>query len=327
MQDRYGPRGAEKQLYKLSALPTKPSADTLMAVSAFFESFDNTLGSHKDTYFGEVTDVVRRGRTIAATMKAGRGGLESTLSDPTRSDEEPFARELRHIERVPVRQMVVIPENSITGYWIIEVVGLRTLNEAYRTAFKRAFRHRWGRLSAEFEHIVHGEAWTAYEDSPNASVEQVRIVRSRVMRDRAEAMGIGNVPGEYIQIIQTAESSQKGGLLRKVREALYNRDDEGVLTPKDDDLTEVSATIRIGDREASVIIDRERPMGMRVRLDTEKDKRPSDDYVYSKAREWVRELADRDDVVLPDGWADGEWEHDPKFGRLGADDASDQGAD
>ena len=298
-----------------------------MAVSAFFESFHGSLGSHKDTYFGEVTDIERRGRTITATMKAGRGGLESTLSDPARADEPAFVRERRHIERVPIRQMVVIPERSVTGYWIIEAVGLRTLSEAYRREFRQAFRGRWSQLSPRFEHIVHEEGWTAYENSPDAYVEQVRVVRSRVAQDRAESMGIGNVPGEYIQILQTAQA-ERSGLLRKVREALYNKNDEGKLTPKDDDLTEVSATIRIGDRETSVIIDRERPIGMRVLLDTEKDKRPSDDYVYSKARDWVRELAGRDDVLLPAGWTEGKWEHDQKFGRLGADDASsDQGTD
>ena len=298
-----------------------------MAVSAFFESFDQSLGSHKDTYFGEVTGIERRGRTIAATMNAGRGGLESTLSDPDRVEEPAFYRERRHIERVPIRQLVVIPENSLTGYWIIEAVGLRTLSQAYREAFRRAFRGRWSRVSAVFEHVVHEEAWTAYEDNPNAFVEQVRVVRSRIADDRAEMMGIGDLPGEYIQTVQTSVSQQKDGLLRRVREAHYNRNDEGQLVPIDADLTEVSATIRIGDRETSVIIDRERPIGMRVRLDTDNDQRPSDTYVYSRAREWVLELAERDDVLLPANWAQGEWDHDPNFGRLGADDASDQDAD
>jgi hypothetical protein len=326
VKDRYA-RKAKRQLHPLAALPTKPPQDTLMAVSAFFESFNDTLGSHKDTYFGEVTGIERRGRTIAATMNAGRGGLESTLSDPDRRHEPTFYRERRHIERVPIRQLVVVPENSLTGYWIIEAVGLRTLSEAYRREFRRAFTGRWSRLSPTFEHIVHHEAWTAYEDSADAYVEQVRVVRTRIARDRAESMGIGDTAGEYIQIVQTAEGQQRGRLLRQVREALYTRDDKGRLTPKEDDLTEVSATIRIGDREASVTIDRERPMGMRVHLDAEKDQRPSDTYVYSRARDWVVELAERDDVTLPAGWATGDWEHDSKFGRLGAGNGFDQGTD
>ncbi len=297
-----------------------------MAVSAFFESFTDTLSSHKDTHFGEVTAIERRGRTIAATMNAGRGGLSSTLSDPDRRHEPTFHREPRHIERVPIRQLVVVPENSVTGYWIIEAVGLRTLSEAYRNEFRRAFTGRWSQLSPTFEHIVHEEAWAKYEDNEDAYVEQVRVVRTRVAADRAESMGVGNVPGEYIQILQTARS-EKAGLLRKVREALYQRDDRGQLTPKDEDLTEVSATIRIGDRETNVTIDRERPIGMRVRLDHGKDQRPSDTYVYSRAREWVVELAERDDVALPAEWAKDDWEHDPKFGRLGAEDGTGQGAD
>jgi hypothetical protein len=298
-----------------------------MAVSAFFESFNNQLGSHKDTYFGEVTGIERRGRTISATMSAGRGGLESTLSDPTRTDEDPFLRERRHVERVPIRQLVVIPEGSITGYWIIEAVGLRTLSEVYRQNFRQAFTGRWPKLAPKFEHIVHEEAWTQYEEDENAYVEEVRITRSRMTRDRAEAMGIGNVTGEYIEIIQTAQPPKGGGVLRRIRERNYRQNKDGSLTPRSKDLTEVSARVRIGDRETDVIIDREKAIGMRVLLEHKDDERPSDTYVYSKAREWVVELAKRDDVLLPADWAKDQWKHDPEFGRLGAKDASDQGAD
>ncbi|WP_299956731.1 hypothetical protein [uncultured Modestobacter sp.] len=326
IEDRYG-RKAKRQKYPLAALPLTPSQDTLMAVSAYFESFDQKLDSHKDIYFGEVAGIERRGRTIGATMTAGRGGLSSTLSDPAAPHEPHFRREPRHVERVAIRQLVVVPENSVVGYWIVEAVGLRTLSQVYRDRFRRAFTGRWSRLSPKFEPIVHAEAWDQYEEDDSVEVEEVRFVRSRVTPDRAEALGVGDVKGEYIEIMQSVVP-RKGSWLKSVREANYRRNDSGVLEPRSEDLTEVSARVRIGGRETDVIIDREKPVGMRILLGDEGDGRPTDTYFYSRAREWVLELAKRDDVLLPAGWAKDEWDHDPEFGRLGADsDSSDQGTD
>ncbi|SDP46603.1 hypothetical protein SAMN05660199_03963 [Klenkia soli] len=326
MKDRYQRKGGRVS-YPLSALPGSPTRDSLMAVSVFFESLAGVLDAHKDSYFGEVTSVHRRGRTIAATMNAGRGGLESMLSDPSRNDEAPFMRERRHVERVPIRQLVVIPENSVTGYWIIEAVGLRTLSHAYRQAFRREFGGRWKRLTWKFEPIVHEEAWEQYEASDDAMLEEVRVVRRRATRDRATALGVGDVEGEYIEIMQQASPKRGGKLLRKIRRKHYRRNDEGNLVPRDADVTEVSVRVRIGDHETSVIIDRERAVGMRVPLTTERDERPTDSYFYSRAREWVVELAGRDDVLLPADWAQTEWQHDPTFGQLGAEHGADTESD
>jgi hypothetical protein len=311
-----------KQRHVLCPMPNG-RGDFLMAISAFLEGFTGVMGADRDNHYGEVQHIQRLGRTIGTRMKAGRSGLVSDINDPTRPDEPAFQRESRHVERFPIRQLVVVPEGSKTGYWIFESVGGRSLGEGHRRQFRKDFRARYGNLGVTFEPLIVQEAWDAYADNPDAVVDQLRIVRSHARRDRTDAMGIGDVSGQYIEALVTKENPQRTQkILNKLRDQFFRRNDEGRWVPKDPEVTEVSATVRIGEQERNVVVDRSSPVRMRVVLDTPKDGPPSDSYFYSEARSWVEELAKRDDVALPADWRTGEWAHDPNFGLLGAHDGA-----
>lgn len=319
LEDRYTRQ--ERQRRTLAPMPG--GDDMLMVTSAYLESFRGRVGSYKDTHFGRVTDITRRGRMIESSMRAGRGGMASDISDPARAAQEgTFKREPRHIEWVPVRQLVVIPPGSLTGYWFFESVGGRSLGAQYRRQFARDFTSRYPKLRPVFERIVAAELWTDYEENETAVVEQLRIVSARASQDRADQLGLGDVDGPYVELIVTKDKPQKTTVMSQLRKKLFKRDSEGLLVPRDPNLTEVSATLRIDGREREVTVDREHEFGMRIQLPTEGDQPPSDSFFYSEARAWAQELAERDDVTLPADWAQGDWQHDVTFGTLGAGDGA-----
>ncbi|MGY1719205.1 hypothetical protein ACI8AG_09170 [Blastococcus sp. SYSU DS0552] len=310
----------QKPRHLLAPMPT--GDDMLMFISGFFESLRGNVGAAKDHHFGETTDIQRLGRTIGARMNAGRSGLETDINDPLHPEEGTFRRQKRHVENIAVRQLVVIPEGSKTGYWLFESVGGRSLGTGYRTQFKRDFVARYPKLQPVFEPIVLEEAWDTYTDNEEALVEQVRIVRSHANPDQMESMGIGDVNGRYIQVLEAETPTRTKRVFGGLRDRYFRRTDEGRWVPRDPEVTEVSAKVLVEGKERTVVVDREDPVKMRIELDTSKDEAPSDSYFYSEARDWVVDLAERDDVTLPADWRSGEWTHDSDYGQLGAQDGT-----
>lgn len=316
LEDRYV-RG-DKHRHLFNPMP-HGGDDFLMAVSAFFESFNGSLSSWKDTHFGEVAGVRRHGRTIGAIMNAGRSGLESDINDPRVPEEPTFKRQRRHIERFPVRQYVAIPEGSQIAYWLFESVSNSSLGLPYRQEFLREFHARYKNLGPAFSPVVYEEAWDELAQKNNVYIEEVRVVRSRATSDAFASMGTGNLTGQYIQVINArGNPQQRQGLLTQIKNHFFIPGTGGNgIVARDPEVSEVSATVVVDGRETTVTVDRRRPVSMRIPLPTRDGDRPGDDQFYSEAQKWVTDLADRDGVTLPSGWSQGAWQHDANYGRLG----------
>ncbi|TYP82900.1 hypothetical protein [Blastococcus xanthinilyticus] len=307
LEKRFGRHAGRRQVLA----PMPDGQDLLHLAATFIESLRGTLHrGEEDRYYGGVTRLAGRGRTIETQMVAGRGGVRSQIRLPGRDDEaESFSRTQDHIEEVAVRQLVVLPRDSLTGYWFFELAGHHTVARPYRRHFERWFEHRSSAQSLRvvFERVMTAEAWEQIENDPAARVEQVRIVHARAANDRSEEVGLGGVKGPYVEMWGDSKEPSGPSVLTQLRERILGRADDGRLVPAQDDVTEVTAVVRVAGRRRQVTVSRARLPGMRMVLDDRGSGPPPDDEFFGTARQWAMDLAERDDVPLPADWASGDW--------------------
>ncbi|WP_147265153.1 hypothetical protein [Micromonospora sp. LHW51205] len=269
------------------------ASDLAPFLYAFFNGLINTPYQHRDEGKYLIAETVRaEDRSIHTTVRSGSHGHQSTLRD-VETHQDTYERQANEAELIPLRNLFVIPHNSLAGIFLTERVGVRGLKSSLDHILTRTFSARFPGFSIELSPL-------APEAAVKASIEEgelkkIRLVRYGIPSDVADQYNLG-AHEEELGIMELVLKPDRALAFpkQKVRDALNDNSLPALLEIRGLDYHDIKLEVKVGKSMRTLTVTQERPPRVTFPLPENKQipsGRPTDDVVYEVAAEVVAELA------------------------------------
>ncbi|MFE5708935.1 hypothetical protein [Rhodococcus koreensis] len=307
-------------------------ADLLLEFDAFVRGLPgDSLVQRDDMHFGRPTDICREGRVLRWTMEAGQSGKERdiilTKGDTARK------RLPDGVEYSSFHVYVVIPENSVTGWILVEKEAGDTLPSEWRSEFIAQFKKRYRKFIPKISQVRTAALWREVENA----VSENRLLSVEVSQRTSDGNPLDpestrGYPLEGLAATTLVYAPDQGGRwfgskLRRLRRSFTTmKDAKGGLVhidlndPQDDFESGVEIKLRhdISEITARVLTEDGRPKTIRFSGIRE----PFESYIVEglngvringdrfafECRLHATDLAKNSGVTLPAGWDSGAWD-------------------
>jgi hypothetical protein len=252
-----------------------------------------------------VTHIEPKGQTVRFEGQYGPYGqsgsniidIETNKSIHELGDKEAFTTR--------VRNMVVVPAHSKTGFFLAERYGGRGLASTFLREFARAFRTRYKDYRLHAEGLTNGQAWQEFLEA--ADLVQVRVIRHRVSSDLAD-----NSTGKHLYDLSYAARPVRGQKYfpRFVRDGLIG----GSIKPQtilglnpDMEVDETRLEMHGPEWQKDFVLGPDQIPVLIYPLARDDEPRPRAVQVYQRMEEVVTEFCPNLGVDLIPGWQKGGW--------------------
>ncbi|MFI7518956.1 hypothetical protein [Micromonospora globbae] len=260
---------------------------------AFCNGLTETPYQHKDEGKYLIAETVRaEDRTIYTTIRSGSHGYQSTLRD-VETHQDTYERQANEAELIPLRNLFVVPRNSLAGIFLTERVGVRGLKSSLDSILTRSF-------GAAFPGFAIDLSPLAPEAAVKASIEEgelkkIRLVRYGIPSDIADQYNLGAHEDELgvMELILKPDRALSFPK-HKVRKALNDNSLPAMLEIRGLDYHDIKLEVKVGRSMRTLTVTQERPPRVTFPLPENKklpSGRPADETVYEVASEVVEELA------------------------------------
>jgi hypothetical protein len=250
------------------------------------------------------------GRTIRFAGRYGRYGQQGDNIIDVDSGRSIHELGDKDAYTTRVRNMIVVPSDSKSGFFLAERYGGRGLASMFLRQFMLAFRQRFesDKYILHSEGLTNGEAWQEFLEE--ADLARVRVIRYRVPSDIAD-----NVEGRDVYTLSYSATPGRGQKFfpRPVRDGLLN----GTTKPQtilglspDTEIDETRLEMVGAEWQKDFALEQERTPILIYPLGDDNDPRPADTEVYQQMEEAVAGLCPSLGVDLPSGWQQGAWTRD-----------------
>lgn len=247
------------------------------------------------------------GRCVRFTCQLGQSGQESQISDPEDTESPAFRRTARHVEAIPSRGMLIVPNRSVHGLMVIEAHGRRTGRELFQGEVKRLFRVATSEtLIMNFTPAIDEVALAQY--LANAQVNSIGLRRNTIPKDLAEVMEMEQEEKSAGTLNMKVQGRFKRDILHKLQQNAEAR--RRMLTVDGLEFDELNVKVQVGDRQTTVSVTGDQmPMFINV---IDPKHRPPDDRFYSAVQAEVPQISRGLNVQLTGDWASRPWSEERK---------------
>jgi hypothetical protein len=312
--------------------------DLLKTFDAFLRGLldHNELVKRKDDRFGQPTEVMRNGRTLAFAMQGGQSGLERSVRLDAASAEQKLKRD--GLLSTHFHVWVVVPKNSTVGWVLVEKNGYDTLPGVWRREFVRAFKTRHRGYKVTISQIRNDAFWRLLEQGLN----DPRVLDIKVLRRAQPSKRESETRGFPLEVSKTEETlykSDKGKMtgrqLKRIRRffTLAKRSDgsvveidladdardefaEGLDIRLAQDVLEITVHAEIGGRRKTVRFSGAKEPAESYVVEGLNGTRVSVRTFRKECRSHTVDLAQVSGVTLVDKWDTGEWTAEDQVSAL-----------
>ncbi|MEU5552755.1 hypothetical protein ABZ738_23555 [Micromonospora sp. NPDC047793] len=269
------------------------ASDLAPFLYAFLNGLTVTPYQHKDEGKYLIAEAVRaEDRSLYATVRSGSHGYQSTLRDVD-THQDTYERQPNEAELIPLRNLFIVPHNSLAGIFLTERVGVRGLKSSMDHILTRTFGARYPGYALELSPL-------APEAAVKASIEEgelkkIRLVRYGIPSDVADQYNLGSHE-EELGIMELVLKPDRALAFpkQKVRDALNDNSLPAMLEIRGLDYHDIKLEVKVGKSMRTLTVTQERPPRVTFPLPENKkipSGRPTDEAVYEVASEVIEELA------------------------------------
>lgn len=304
-------------------------ADVLRTFDAFVRGLqtEDRMVKRDDDHFGQPDIIQRSGRVIEFTMKGGESGRERRVRLDESSDEQTLKRS--GVLSADFHVWVVLPENSIVGWILVEKDGVDTLPSAWRREFLRAFKKAHRGYKVTLAQIRNDAFWRLLE----SGLDDRRVIDVKVQRRAEPSKRERETRGFPLEVTKAEEiiyrvdkgwmngrqlkrirrfftvSKRSDGSIVEIDLADDARDEfaEGLDIKLDKDVLEITVHAEIDGRRKTVRFSGAREPAESYVVEGLRGTRISPATFRTECRGHTVDLAQVSGVTLQQGWDTGDW--------------------
>lgn len=234
------------------------------------------------------------GRIVRATIEAGSYGSRAQLRD-IETQIDTYTRTESDAELLPLRNLFAIPEDSSTGLFITERIGIHGCKTSLVGALRRSFNFRYPNYILEINSLAPEEAVKASLDE--GDLKKIRLIRYGIPSDVADRYKLGLHESQVGGTIELVLTPGRGFSFPKYRlsNALRSDDRAGLLEIRGMDYHDIKLEVRVGKSIRTLTVTNTKPPRVTFPVPTDAGEdpggRPSDEGLYSFAVEVIHDFA------------------------------------
>lgn len=224
-------------------------------------------------------------KQLIGILKSGEYGIAADFFDIETQELTPDARQPVHSELIPFFFLVDVPQNSDTGWLLVQRVGKLGVKGIFTKTIKN--RTEFSDYMLEFKRRVSKDA---FEKLKNNESLQVTFIRHSVPKNISERLGID--AEEEIVEKRTFSVSPSSAWSERLYDWFSNKETT-FFEVSDDEYQEAKVEVKIGDSKKILTFAEENLFTEFMPLDdykTLEDGFPKYDYITDKAHEFLDDL-------------------------------------
>jgi hypothetical protein len=239
----------------------------------------------------EAHAIEAKDRRLHVKLALGSYGRQSRIRN-RETGEVLFQKEEDHVDLSDLRNYLILPEGSDTGFLFTERLHGQGLRSVLESSFRKAFDAKYAGYTIEFNSVTSEAAYKSYLE--RGEIKAIRLVRTSIPDDLA---AVFEVEEEELGTLETILRPRRNKSFRKnrIQDVLSGaRDVSSVLQWRDVQYSEVKVQVKIGGTMRTVSVSSGTTPAMLYDLDEELDKdgvELTDDWAYGKAAQYAEDLA------------------------------------